>query len=355
MLFFFVITAGQDIDLDNFALGNSTHSIFASIKGRKVHCRDLTDYEECISPVRDIARSKKVILWLGNSQVHAVNQAKPGDQNAPPLLFNMLREQGYYLITLSQPNANLQEHYLLYEFIKSKIDVDAVILPLVFDDTRETGIRESIAVALEDVETKGQLKNTQVGGLIVDSVGNIKGGDSDLVGLDQTVQGVVERKINSKMDQLVPLWEDRPTIRGRVLVSLYQLRNYLFNIQPTSTRRIIPDRYERNLDSYRAIVESAEREGIKVLSYIVPIRDDVPIPYVLKEYERFKDDVITYANSKDVAIKRYETLIPPELWGTKASTSVDGGQELDFMHFQAPGHAILAKQLFTDVTEYLSN
>jgi hypothetical protein len=37
--------------------------------------------------------------------------------------------------------------------------------------------------------------------------------------------------------------------------------------------------------------------------------------------------------------------VPGELWGTKASTTVEADEELDFMHFKAAGHEILAGRL----------
>ena len=40
-----------------------------------------------------------------------------------------------------------------------------------------------------------------------------------------------------------------------------------------------------------------------------------------------------------------EALVPPELWGEKLSTSLDGQAEIDFMHFRGAGHTLLAREL----------
>ena len=37
------------------------------------------------------------------------------------------------IITFSQPNANLQEHYVLFEYLRHRLPVRTLILPLVFD------------------------------------------------------------------------------------------------------------------------------------------------------------------------------------------------------------------------------
>ena len=58
----------------------------------------------------------------------------------PQNYFLKLINKNYFLLTLSQPNANLQEHYILYR-INNLINIDVLVLPIVFDDLRETNLR----------------------------------------------------------------------------------------------------------------------------------------------------------------------------------------------------------------------
>ena len=82
-----------------------------------------------------------------------------------------------------------------------------------------------------------------------------------------------------------------------------------------------------------------------MLIYIVPLRSDVEVPYVASEYLQFKADVYSLAKKHHAAFFNLENLVPAELWGTKDSTTGGVSQELDFMHFQAGGHKLLADQL----------
>ena len=45
----------------------------------------------------------------------------------------------------------------------------------------------------------------------------------------------------------------------------------------------------------------------------------------------------------------FDRLVPGRYWGTKAATSLGGKAELDFMHYQEPGHAMLARAMAPQV------
>ena len=55
------------------------------------------------------------------------------------------------------------------------------------------------------------------------------------------------------------------------------------------------------------------------------------------------------AEDYNVHMVNLEGLVPGELWGTKDSTSLDASPELDFMHFQAAGHKLLASKLYEEM------
>ena len=73
------------------------------------------------------------------------------------------------------------------------------------------------------------------------------------------------------------------------------------------------------------------------------------MPYDLEEYEFFKREVKEIAESSGVNFLDLDSIVPGELWGLKASTNSGGEPELDYMHFQARGHEILANALEAEV------
>ena len=102
-----------DDKFDELALGRETTVNFASVDGVRVHCEDLNDANLCFDDYRNLSSLVNITLWLGNSQLHAINQQKTGDVTASAILHRVAKLESKYLMTFSQPNASLQEHYLL--------------------------------------------------------------------------------------------------------------------------------------------------------------------------------------------------------------------------------------------------
>ncbi len=73
------------------------------------------------------------------------------------------------------------------------------------------------------------------------------------------------------------------------------------------------------------------------------------MPYDLVQYSSFKKEIKVIADKYGARYVNLENLVPAEWWGTKAATTIGGGEELDFMHFQAGGHKLLADTLLTEL------
>jgi len=334
--------------VEDFALGAETTSVFGRVDEQFVHCSDLNDIKNCLISYRAKGGASAVILWLGNSQLHAVNQYSEGQETSAQMLHKKFQNRNRYVLTASQPNANLQEHYLFFSHLVHQLPVATLVLPIVFDDMREDGVRLSLRGALKDESTMQLLNQNLVGKGIVTNVEK-SGSDSDDAGLDDTFQKKVERFLNDKLGSSWALWAERPRFRGEILGNLYLLRNWTFGINAQSIRKMIPGRYKKNRDSFVEILNLAKQKNINVLVYVAPIRNDVKIPYIHKEYENFKKEMSLLTSSADAKFINLEDLVPARFWGTKASTSSFGGYELDFMHFQAAGHKLLTDALFNEL------
>jgi hypothetical protein len=55
------------------------------------------------------------------------------------------------------------------------------------------------------------------------------------------------------------------------------------------------------------------------------------------------------SNSDAIRYVNFEKIVPANLWGAKASTTIGGGEELDFMHFKVGGHKILAEEILSEL------
>ena len=330
---------------EDLALGAETTSVFVRRGDQPIHGSTWNDIPTLLAGHRTRG-SRPVVLWLGNSQVHAINQWQPGQETAAGPLFDRLDPHGLDLVTLSQPNASLQEHYVLFEYLRHQLHLQWLLLPVVLDDTREDGIRGDLTPALGDPSAAAALRKTEIGRRLVDRTGVLAAGDPDLGGVRDTLQEWSERALNGWLDAHWTLWQRRPEVRGRLFTELYLLRNRALGIQATSTRRILRGPYAANLSALRAILAAAQAAHIQVLVYVVPLRQDVAPPYDPTDYAGFKREVEALAREYAARFENLERTVPGELWGRKDATTAGGDAELDFMHFQAGGHRLLAEALY---------
>jgi hypothetical protein len=294
---------------------------------------------------------KAIVLWLGNSQLHGVNQYKEGDQNSLEYLHDSLLQRGKYTVAFSLPNANLQEHYVLLKYLGSRLKIDQLIIPVFFDDTRESGLRsdllrEEIKVAVDsgkDTSMLGISLTEAFKPLAVAASEN-----ADMKALHATTQERVEKYLNNKMNSVSKIWDSRADLRSMVIYDyLFKFRNFAFNISPNTKRRMIPLRYDLNMEALAAICSYCNEKGIRLLMYIPPIRDDAEQPYVKEEYEHFKNDIGIYNEKFGFSLLVSENVVPAKYWGLKLSTSMgEEKMEIDFMHFQDPGHKRLADTIY---------
>jgi hypothetical protein len=343
-LLLFALMREEQISFEDFALGKEKKAIYASLDGHPIHCKGVSDAEGCLDGCK-VRGFEGTALWFGNSQLHAVNQPQPGQENAPPILGRKLRQRGLDLVAFSQPNANLQEHYVLFEYLRTRLPIRMLILAVVFDDLRETGLRSDIALALADPPTAAALAETEIGRRILEDHRKVADTNDELGGVRQTTQEYSERFLNQWMEDYFPLWDVREQARGRFFIGLYQLRNTLLNVDPQTERPMIKGRYQANFAALEALLKRAHEDGIPVLVYIVPLRTDVRIPYAEREYQAFKPELEELVHKYDDQFADLETLVEGKLWGAKDSTSLSGKTELDFMHFDSEGHRLLAEAI----------
>lgn len=339
-------------NFEELALGETTQSLFASANGIPIHCSVLSDASPCIEGY--LQDNSDLILWLGNSQIHAINQKQEGDETATAILHRRLKQSSQYFMAFSQPNASLQEHYILFEYLLERLPVHILVLPIVFDDMRETGIRPELADIFQDPQIVSRLNETLIGRTLLTTNGDKDSAGNDMAALNDTVQEQVEKYLNDNLAESFSLWERRPISRGKLFTDLYKFRNWALDINPSSIRKVIPGNYSQNIEAFNAILDTARTHNVKVLTYIVPLRDDAQPPYNIDEYNTFKAEIASITQSQGVKHVDLENLVPAEYWGVKPSTTIDGDNELDFMHFQSSGHKLLAEALHKELLSLIN-
>ena len=353
LLYVFLPNKNVKLNLEDFALDENTKTYRASIENKKIHCSDLKDISSCIKGYKAENKNYPVVVWLGNSQLHAINQYKKGDNTAALHIHKYLKGLNFYSLTFSQPNANLQEHYLLFAYLLDQFKISTLILPIVFDDLREDQIRSNIISILNYQNSFKRIEKSLSGKRIIS-----KNNQKDLAGneiniIEDTIQNNFENFIDDKLGNIWPLWMQRDSLIGQLYGNLYLLRNSIFGIKATTTRKIIKGRYANNINALMDILSLAIENEVNVIVYIPPIRNDIKIPYNISQYINFKHEINEITKHYETNFANLENLIPAKYWGKKASTSLKKEEEVDFMHFQAEGHNLLAKAIFLEFKKIL--
>lgn len=336
-------------NFEEFALGAETSSSFALKNSIPIHLDRLTkERHDNLIKGWQLRGKKEVIFCLGNSQTHGINQMKNGESTYNDLLFDEFASQDLNVLTHSIPNANLQEFYLLFSYWTTQVPIKYLTLPVFMDDLRETGIRQiympllsEIGFQLSSEEGIDQKINSQLSQQLLTSDES-----QDMLGIKETVQEKTEKYLNNELGDHFTSWNYRPQIRGQLFTNLYILRNTLLGIDAQTKRKMISSRMNENMAALNALLKLAANKGIKVVLYIPPIRQDVEIPYELKEYELFKATIEKVSSDfPGIYFYNLEDIVPGEYWGMKDATNLSGKPEYDFMHFQFEGHRNLANAL----------
>jgi hypothetical protein len=245
---------------------------------------------------------------------------------------------------------NLQEFLVLSRYAAGHMPINLLLMELVFDDLREDELRSDFnemltSGAVTEMRRSSSMAESIIGRFLSKRKEGDGGGPLDA--LSGTFQKPIEDWLTGKLSATWKLWANRPQLEGSVYLALYNLRNFALGVKPTTVRRVIRARYDLNMESFCDILDDCRRRGIPVLLYIAPIRQDKPIPYDRPEYNRWKNEVSEIAQRFGAHVVNLEQLVPGELWGTYT------GDDIDFMHFQGPGHRLVAEALLPHVLKIL--
>ena len=340
-----VMYSQEKINTEDFALGKESVHSAEAVQGMAYTASSVQEIKAVIdrgSAGCSGGRVKKV-MWLGNSQLHTINQFKAGQHLAPYWVREKSKRPDCFLpYGFSLPNANFQEYLALATYVSSATRIDAAVLSIVFDDLREDGLRADFSALMSD-SMRAALAASEAGSDILahyeKELARTKGGAEENHGLEGFVQKRFEDLLTDVLGQVIPLWAERANFRASLMIDLYFLRNYILHIKPTTVRKQIPARYIRNMAALEAALRGLHGLGIPIILYIAPIRQGISLPYDLAEYTQWKKSMAELASKYNAQLLNLEAEVPARLWGSYHEDDVD------FMHFQGEGHSLLAQAI----------
>jgi len=294
--------------------------------------------EEYLPAIPD-ARLHRLVLLVGMSQMYAITEQQPLDENTAEILDDRLRASNTRVFGLSAPNLTHEEALFLLVTASTNTATtpNVFIFGLCFDKMRGSDLRPgyqrllrsrpqlraNMSELADRYEARYPLAATKIRATLAQLAqeAGVAGADSSL-----------EEKVRSKVADVVPLVAARKELNQVIMYDvLYAGRNKLLGITSSSKRPILPAQYELNKQFLMMMIDESKRRNIEFVMYIIPLNQQAEIPYVASEYEDFKRWAAQLANRTATPFANLENVVPPEDWGTWM-----GGP--DFKHFKAGGH-----------------
>jgi hypothetical protein len=295
-------------------------------------------------------RGYRVVLWLGASQIHAINRLTPGDRLAVEFANQRAEARGERLVYLqvSSPNANFHDLLAMDLALKQAgLKPDWLAVAVVYDDLSDTEVQDNSLALLgplsEDlVRLGGQgVKDLQQEQQKLREA-KAKGEEKTPVERNATAgtpQERLEAFLTRGLERWWPGFQYRNLLQAKLLVMGDALiAGFRGGIEGRRAPAITGEMESYNLAALDSLVRIARADGGRVFLYQQPHRPGEKVFYHdRKAYDAFFVSLQKRYAGQGVYYADLETLVPPEYWGLTNS-----GKH-DVFHFTVAGHERLGR------------
>ncbi len=291
--------------------------------------------------IPDATRQPLVII-CGMSQMNAINEYQPGQKIIAELMDDELAPLGTRVFGLNAGNlCNEEALFLLQAAVTSPQTKPKVFIYAVcFDKFRNIDLRSGyrtfllhhrdVGARLAETAVRAMESHPLAATKIQRTLSEIEAESK------QVADDNLESKLRKGLSDFLPLVAMRQQLNANVQTRLFFLRNWLFQIKPTSKRAIIEGRYRMNQEFFQEMIQLCRSHGVTFAAYVVPLNPQAENPYLPEQYAEFKRWIEEVCVREQVPFANFEDVVPAEHWGTYL-----GGP--DFKHFKAEGHSLTAR------------
>jgi hypothetical protein len=282
------------------------------------------------------ARRTRLAILSGMSQMHAINDRRPGDQLICQWLDDALAPKGTRVWGLAAPNlCNEEAVFQMVSLISDPATRPTTfIYGLCFDKMRNVDLRPGyenflrrrpeIARSYEATARRFAERYRAASAKMLQSLQQLQQSSRQQ---DQSFEG----RLRQHTEEVVPLVASRKDLNSQAQIKLFALRNKLLNIKPTSKRPMIQSRFDMNWQFLEMLNEIGRENGVRLIFYIIPLNPQSDNPYIPAEYAAFKERCEKFCAQQHIPFANFEDVVPADEWGFFM-----GGP--DFKHFRGAGH-----------------
>jgi hypothetical protein len=298
-----------------------------------------------------VARDREIVLCLGASQLHAINDYHDGDHLAVYYLNQRAKTRGANTRFLldSQANGGFQDLLMLYLADRNEgMRPDWVAIAVVYDDLREANFLPAALHRLEPIPEDAlavggeAVRRVQLSARALEQPEEAK----SPVNRNATAGTPQEALENTLLDGLraaLPGYRYAGCVSARIsiMVRIF-LADLMSGVLKQQRAPAVPAlEMKRNHEALLALLALARHDGAKVLLYRQPHRPgEVPFYHDRTAYDAYYKRITALADTTEgVYALDLETIVPAEYYGRTNSGRPDA------FHFTDRGHEILAEHL----------
>jgi len=351
MLFHALGRAAARFDPQSPGLGLETTAVSSSLfAGRVVSAHPQATAAIAVEARAMQREGREVALWLGASQLHAINNFSEGERLA--VIHANARAAGrggaVRYVQISQANANFREVLAFYlRFRQAGTVPDRLILALAYDDLRERGVRSGALGGLSDALRAARgIGGAGVEALIVEAERQADGQAAAKAPVKRnpiahTPQETLEDALTAAAERAWPAYRGRSVARAMLET---EGRAALLRAMYGRSGRIRIDVPEdvaaQNRLALESIVRIAHTDRTAVLVYVQPYRPgEECFWYDRDAYEAFLAGMRRWCAAEGVQLADLADLVPADQYGYTS----DGRS--DVFHFRETGHRLLAEAI----------
>jgi len=336
--FHWAANVAKDIDPDNVGLGRNTVASHSKHDGKKVSAGDPMVLIPSIQQAK--REGLEVVLWLGASQLHAINRFSDGDDLAVGHANRGDTKRRF--VQCSMGNANFHELLCMYLRLRDAgLKPDILLVALTYDDLREEGIRPSVREWIQNSANLTGILDVRVKGNLEKELQRANSNDPNPMQRNSTAgspQEQLEARVVNGLEHAWPSYQQRGAVHSMLRILLRSgIARVLGGMFKRRTPEVPVSHQHWNHDALVALANLARRDGVRVCLYQQPHRPgQTPFLHNRDRYDAWHASIRDWVKATPgLFYTELETIVPDHLWGL-----TNEGRP-DCFHFQDEGHRIL--------------
>jgi hypothetical protein len=340
----------RDFIAGELGLGLQTRSFAAEWEGERVS-GDVRDANALAARLAALRRDeRRSVLWLGASQLHAINRAGPEAKLAVWYAQQRAQQRGSPLAytQLSLPNAGPLELLAVYQaFRQPRMRPDRLVLAFTYDDLNETRLRADVLALLD--RTRAPAGSDGASPLLArarrESQRALEAPAAAPIARSATSgtpQAWLEQRLVAGLERLWPAYAARDTLRSAGIAAWkLPLTRLVFRLRGRPVQRVEPAAESISEAALRELAAQTRSDGVALLVYQAPHRPASAERFYhdRSAYDTFHARLGALAEREGFDFLDLEALVPAEVYGLT-------NQYLpDVFHFREEGHRRLGRAI----------